>query len=67
MVVGASRPRRVRDAASSPKDHLHFENLNDIEEAALANKKFRMSAYTAGLFIKVPGTSQGTSHRQEGP
>ena len=60
MVVGASRPRRVRDGGCHPRRiTCTSENLNDIEEAALANKKFRMSAYTAGLFIKVPGTSQG--------
>jgi hypothetical protein len=49
MVVGAPCLRYVPDAGC----HLRritctSENLNDIAGDALANKKFRMSAYTAG-------------------
>jgi hypothetical protein len=69
MVVGASCPRRVRDGGCHPRRiTCTSENLNDIEEAALANKKFRMSAYTAAVQLDrvdlERGVGQG-SHRRK--
>ena len=48
MVVGAPCLRRIPDAGCHPRRiTCTSENLNDIAGDALANKKFRMSAYTA--------------------
>ena len=52
MVVGASCPRCVRYGGCHPRRiTCTSENLNDIEAAALANKKFRMSSFAAGLAL----------------
>ena len=48
MVVGASCPRCVQYGGCHPRRiACTSENLNNIEGVALANKKFRMSAYAA--------------------
>jgi hypothetical protein len=48
MIVSAACPRRVRDCGCHPRSITGTsENLNDIEAAALANKKFKMSSFAA--------------------
>jgi hypothetical protein len=54
MVVGASCSRRVRDCGCHPKRITGtWENLNDIEAAALANKKFKMSSFAASIRLST--------------
>jgi hypothetical protein len=48
MIVGAACTRRVRDCGCHPRRITGTsENLNDIDAAAVANKKFRMSSFPA--------------------
>jgi hypothetical protein len=54
MVAGTPCLRCVPDAGCHPRRiTCTSEKLNDIAVAALANKKFRMSAHTALLEIEV--------------
>jgi hypothetical protein len=50
MVVGAPSLRLGRDSGNHPRRFpCTSENRNDIEGAATANTKFRMSSFAAGL------------------